>query len=130
MEDIGLTTETLQEHMREPDHTNFNPPSPFAHGPSPNHRDRGTPRNIHSAMAPPSQARNVQGQFVRKNKDKDVTITSKEATAAMFAAAALTHMSENPGIYLADWSAKARTNKAAMLSLANKVAEEAGDAKP
>lgn len=96
-----------------------NPPSPYSHGPPPNIHERGTPRNRRFTMAPKDKARNYRGQFARM--DKEVSVTSKEATAITFAAAALTHMSENPDLYPAEWNAGAKTNKAAMLTMANKV---------
>ncbi|KAG6360916.1 hypothetical protein INS49_011984 [Diaporthe citri] len=67
-------------------------------------------------MAP---ARNTRGKSARM--DKEVSVTSKEATAVTFAAAALTHMSENPDLYPAEWTTGAKTNKAAILTMANKV---------
>lgn len=70
-------------------------------------------------MAPKDKARDYRGQFA--SQEKEVSITSKEATAVTFAAAALTHISENPDLYPAEWNAGAKTNKAAILSLATKV---------
>lgn len=48
-------------------------------------------------------------------------MSSKEANAAVFAAAAVTYMAENPHLFPADWSAEAKTNKAGIISLATKV---------
>lgn len=56
---------------------------------------------------------------------KDVMINSEEASAVVFAAAALTYISENPNLYLAEWTTAAKTNKAAILLLANKVNQTA-----
>lgn len=125
LEDLGLTEEDEQEHMTDSSAPNFheNPPSPYSHGPSPNHRHRGTPRNRRHNMPPKDQARNPRGQFVRQ--DKEIMVTAKEATAAIFAAAALTHMAENPSMYPAEWTTGAKTNKAAILTLATKLSDEA-----
>lgn len=83
-------------------------------------------------MAPKDQARNTRGQFVRQ--DKEITVTAKEATATVFAAAALAHMADNPNLYHSDWGTGAKTNKAAILSLANKVQnigeEQSGNESP
>ncbi|KAG6360913.1 hypothetical protein INS49_011981 [Diaporthe citri] len=119
--ELGLTAEPEQEHMtRTPSPIGTtNPPSPYSHGPPPNTHERGTLRNRPFIMAPKDQARNYRGQFARQ--DNEVSVTSKEATAVTFAAAALTHMAENPGLYPAEWNAGAKTNKAAILSLATKV---------
>lgn len=52
-------------------------------------------------------------------------VNPNEATAVVFAAAALTHMSENLNLYPVEWTTGAKTNKAAILSLANKVNQTA-----
>lgn len=59
--------------------------------------------------------------------DKEVAVTPKEATAVTFAAAALAHMSDNADLYPAEWSAGAKTNRAAILSLATKLNQGAED---
>lgn len=70
-------------------------------------------------MAPNTPARNNRGQFV--SQDKEVLVTTKKATAVKFAAAALTYIAKNPDLYPEDWSAGAKTNKTAIIMLANKV---------
>lgn len=52
-------------------------------------------------------------------------VNSEEASAIVFATAALTYISENPDLYPADWTTGAKTNKDAILSLANKVNQTA-----
>lgn len=64
-------------------------------------------------------ARNTRGKPA--HKDKEILVKPKEATAIIFAAAALTHISENPDLYPAEWTTGAKTNKAAILTMANKV---------
>ncbi|KAI7773706.1 hypothetical protein LA080_010052 [Diaporthe eres] len=66
-------------------------------------------------MAP---ARNTRGKSTRM--DKEILVNPKEASAIVFAAAALTHMSENPD-YPAEWTTGAKAHKAAILTMANKV---------
>lgn len=75
-------------------------------------------------MAPKDQTRNFLGQFT--SQGKEVSVTTKEAEAVIFAAAALTHMAENPGLYPNDWTTGAKANKAAILTVANKVKEGTG----
>lgn len=120
-----LTAETEQGHItRTPSPSGTtSPPSPCLHGPPSNNYKRATPCNHRFIMPPKDQARNYRGQFARQ--DKEVSVTSKEVTAVAFAAAALTHMGENPDLYPAEWSAGAKTNKAAILTLANKVKQGA-----
>jgi hypothetical protein len=129
LQDCELTEDATDDRMiSQPSTPTDNPPSPFSHGPVANPLDRGTPRNRSANMAPKDQPRNQRGQFARN--DKDVSVTSKESTAVTFAAAALTHMAENPGLYSAEWSAGARTNKPAILSLASKLTSIAHDDHP
>lgn len=76
-------------------------------------------------LAPKSQARNSQGQFVCQ--EKEISVNNKEATATIFAAAASTHMSESPGLYPAEWTSGAKTNNAAILTLATKMRQMIAD---
>jgi hypothetical protein len=59
-----------------------------------------------------------------------LTITPREGIAIVFIAAAFTHMSENPSLYLVEWSAGGHTNKPAILSLAAKVCSSKDDEHP
>ncbi|KAL2276191.1 hypothetical protein FJTKL_01253 [Diaporthe vaccinii] len=134
LDDLGLTADSVYRHMPStpPSLTSSNPPSPFSYGPPPSDLHRGTPRNRnhnHNHKMPlKEQARNTRGRFVRQ--EKNVMVNPREATAVIFAAAALTHISENPDLYPAEWITGAKTNKAAILSLANKVNQTADGLEP
>lgn len=63
-------------------------------------------------MTPPKdQARNRRRQFAPKGKDKDVSVASKEVTSVLFAAAALTYMSQNPQLFSEKWTTGAKKNE-------------------
>lgn len=129
LDDLGLAADSVHGDMPSttPSLTSSNPPSPFSYGPPPNNLPRGTPRNRNQKMLPNQRARNTRGRFVRQDKDKDVMVNPEEATAVVFAAAALAYMSENPDMCPAEWTTGAKTNKAAILSLANKVNQTADE---
>lgn len=136
---LGLTADSNRVHVPStpPSLTSSNPPSHFSYGPPPSDLCRGTPRNRNRnrdrshEMPPEEQVRDTRGRFVRQDKEVSVSVSvsPNEATAVAFAAAALTHMSENPDLY-PEWYISAETNKAAILTLANKVKQGANGLEP
>lgn len=79
-------------------------------------------------MAP---ARSTRAKSAKKEKEVSATVsvTSKEATAIVFAAAALTYMSES-NLFPEQWTVGAKTNKKAIMMMATKLKDVVEGAEP